>query len=153
MKRLRNPLLLTLFLGGVIGYIAACNNAKPTTDANAASENQPEKEAAANDADSSSAKEAADPSAKEPVVVAQAVTNSAPAATAAAAPADGKRPNIVVIWGDDIGESNISAYNFGLMGYQTPNIDRLAREGMMFTDMYADQSCTAGRSSGIVRQT
>jgi len=64
-----------------------------------------------------------------------------------------KKPNIVVIWGDDIGESNISAYNFGLMGYQTPNIDRLAREGMMFTDMYADQSCTAGRSSFITGQS
>ena len=64
-----------------------------------------------------------------------------------------KNPNIVVIWGDDIGESNISAYNFGLMGYRTPNIDRLAREGMMFTDVYADQSCTAGRSSFITGQS
>ena len=62
------------------------------------------------------------------------------------------KPNIVVIWGDDIGESNISAYNFGLMGYQTPNIDRLAKEGMIFTDHYADQSCTAGRSSFITGQ-
>jgi len=62
------------------------------------------------------------------------------------------KPNIVVIWGDDIGESNISAYNFGLMGYQTPNIDRLGKEGMMFTDAYADQSCTAGRSSFITGQ-
>ena len=63
-----------------------------------------------------------------------------------------KRPNIVVIWGDDIGESNISAYSLGLMGYRTPHIDRLAREGMIFTDMYADQSCTAGRSSFITGQ-
>ena len=63
-----------------------------------------------------------------------------------------QKPNIVVIWGDDIGESNISAYNFGLMGYQTPNIDRIAKEGMMFTDVYADQSCTAGRSSFITGQ-
>ena len=63
-----------------------------------------------------------------------------------------EKPNIVVIWGDDIGESNISAYSFGLMGYKTPNIDRLAKEGMMFTDMYADQSCTAGRSSFITGQ-
>jgi arylsulfatase A-like enzyme len=63
------------------------------------------------------------------------------------------KPNIIVIWGDDIGESNISAYNFGLMGYKTPNIDRIAKEGMMFTDMYADQSCTAGRSSFITGQT
>jgi Flp pilus assembly secretin CpaC len=61
-----------------------------------------------------------------------------------AAPA-GQRPNILVIFGDDIGQTNISAYSFGLMGYKTPNIDRIAREGMMFTDYYAEQSCTAGR--------
>jgi arylsulfatase len=67
--------------------------------------------------------------------------------------AEQAKPNIVVIWGDDIGESNISAYSFGLMGYQTPNIDRVAKEGMMFTDMYADQSCTAGRSSFITGQS
>jgi arylsulfatase len=63
-----------------------------------------------------------------------------------------EKPNIVVIWGDDIGESNISAYSFGLMGYRTPNIDRIGKEGMMFTDMYADQSCTAGRSSFVTGQ-
>ena len=65
---------------------------------------------------------------------------------------DGKRPNIVVIWGDDIGQSNLSAYTHGLMGYKTPNIDRLAAEGMMFTDYYAEQSCTAGRSAFITGQ-
>src|SRR5262245_4086750 len=57
----------------------------------------------------------------------------------------GRRPNILVIFGDDIGQTNVSAYSFGLMGYRTPNIDRIAREGMMFTDYYAEQSCTAGR--------
>jgi len=62
------------------------------------------------------------------------------------------KPNIVVIWGDDIGESNISAYSMGVMGYQTPNIDRIAKEGMIFTDSYADQSCTAGRSTFITGQ-
>jgi arylsulfatase A-like enzyme len=64
-----------------------------------------------------------------------------------------KKPNIVVIWGDDIGQTNISAYSRGLMGYQTPNIDRVAREGMMFTDYYAEQSCTAGRASFITGQS
>ncbi|WP_435011721.1 arylsulfatase [Tundrisphaera lichenicola] len=64
----------------------------------------------------------------------------------------GKKPNIVIIWGDDIGQSNISAYTRGLMGYQTPNIDRVAAEGMLFTDYYAEQSCTAGRSSFITGQ-
>ena len=63
------------------------------------------------------------------------------------------KPNIVVIWGDDIGQSNISAYTHGLMGYQTPNIDRLAKEGMMFTDYYAENSCTAGRASFITGQS
>jgi arylsulfatase A-like enzyme len=65
---------------------------------------------------------------------------------------DGKKPNICIIWGDDIGQSNISAYSHGLMGYKTPNIDRVAKEGMMFTDYYAEQSCTAGRSSFITGQ-
>jgi arylsulfatase len=65
---------------------------------------------------------------------------------------DGKKPNILVIFGDDIGQSNISAYTHGLMGYHTPNIDRLAKEGMLFTDYYAEQSCTAGRSSFITGQ-
>src|SRR5262244_12225 len=64
----------------------------------------------------------------------------------------GRRPNILVIFGDDIGQTNISAYSFGLMGYKTPNIDRIAREGMMFTDYYAEQSCTAGRSTFITGQ-
>jgi len=63
------------------------------------------------------------------------------------------KPNIVVIWGDDIGQSNLSAYTMGLMGYQTPNIDRVAAEGMIFTDYYAEQSCTAGRSAFITGQS
>jgi arylsulfatase len=63
-----------------------------------------------------------------------------------------KKPNILVIWGDDIGVHNISAYNHGIMGYKTPNIDRLAREGALFTDAYAQQSCTAGRASFILGQ-
>lgn len=66
--------------------------------------------------------------------------------------AHAKPPNVVIIWGDDIGRSNISAYTHGLMGYQTPNIDRVAREGMIFTDYYAEQSCTAGRASFITGQ-
>ncbi|MBN9521587.1 arylsulfatase [bacterium] len=70
----------------------------------------------------------------------------------AAQPKDGKRPNILVIFGDDIGQTNISAYSMGLVGYRTPNIDRIAREGMIFTDYYAEQSCTAGRSSFITGQ-
>ena len=63
------------------------------------------------------------------------------------------QPNILVIWGDDIGQSNISAFTRGMMGYETPNIDRVAREGMLFTDYYGEQSCTAGRSSFIMGQS
>src|SRR5689334_6988606 len=60
------------------------------------------------------------------------------------------KPNVLVIWGDDIGRDNISAYSLGIMGYHTPNIDRIANEGALFTDAYAQQSCTAGRSSFIL---
>src|SRR5882724_4795894 len=69
------------------------------------------------------------------------------------AQAQQKKPNIVIIWGDDIGQSNISAYTMGLMGFHTPNIDRIAKEGMIFTDYYAEQSCTAGRASFITGQS
>jgi len=68
-------------------------------------------------------------------------------------PAPGQRPNIVIIWGDDIGLSDVSAYSQGLMGFRTPNIDRVAREGVLFTDFYAEQSCTAGRASFITGQS
>ncbi len=64
----------------------------------------------------------------------------------------GEKPNIVIIWGDDIGWYNISAYNLGVMGYKTPNIDRIAKEGAMFTDWYGQQSCTAGRTAFITGQ-
>ena len=78
------------------------------------------------------------------------------AAIAGATPAmaqQQQKPNIVIIWGDDIGQSNISAYSRGLMGYKTPNIDRIATEGVMFTDYYGEQSCTAGRASFITGQS
>lgn len=67
--------------------------------------------------------------------------------------AEAKKPNIVVIFGDDIGQSNLSVYSKGLMGYRTPNIDRIADEGMVFTDYYAEQSCTAGRAAFITGQS
>jgi arylsulfatase len=72
---------------------------------------------------------------------------------AISASAQDQKPNILVVWGDDIGQTNISAYSMGLMGYHTPNIDRIAREGMIFTDYYGEQSCTAGRSSFIMGQS
>ena len=93
------------------------------------------------------------------IVAAATLTSEALAQAQKAAPAPaaspagvGRKPNILVIFGDDIGQANLSAYSFGVMGYRTPNIDRIAREGMMFTDYYAEQSCTAGRSSFITGQ-
>jgi arylsulfatase A-like enzyme len=65
------------------------------------------------------------------------------------AQAQSAKPNILVIWGDDIGVWNISHNNRGIMGYRTPNIDRIAREGLSFTDYYGQQSCTAGRAAFI----
>lgn len=70
-----------------------------------------------------------------------------------AASDDAKKPNILVIWGDDIGWFNVSAYNHGIMGYRTPNIDRIAKEGAMFTDWYGQQSCTAGRAAFVTGQS
>src|SRR5262247_1389982 len=64
-----------------------------------------------------------------------------------------KKPNILIIWGDDIGWFNVSAYNNGVMGYRTPNIDRIAKDGAMFTDWYGQQSCTAGRAAFITGQS
>jgi arylsulfatase A-like enzyme len=86
------------------------------------------------------------------IVLASAFALVAGSAADADAQTTSKKPNILVIFGDDIGQANISAYSHGVMGYTTPNIDRIAREGMLFTDYYAEQSCTAGRSSFITGQ-
>ena len=67
--------------------------------------------------------------------------------------ATGKAPNILIIFGDDIGTSNLSIFTKGMMGYRTPNIDRIAEEGILFTDSYGEQSCTAGRSAFITGQS
>src|SRR5437762_11473857 len=68
------------------------------------------------------------------------------------AAASGRKPNILILWGDDIGYWNVSAYNQGVMGYRTPNIDRIAREGALFTDWYGKNSCTAGRACFLTGQ-
>ena len=64
-----------------------------------------------------------------------------------------KKPNILFIMSDDIGWFNVSAYNMGIMGYRTPNIDRIAKEGAIFTDFYGQQSCTAGRAAFVTGQS
>jgi len=63
------------------------------------------------------------------------------------------KPNILIIWGDDIGWFNVSAYNDGMMGYKTPNIDKIAADGMRFTDAYGENSCTAGRAAFMTGQS
>jgi arylsulfatase A-like enzyme len=88
------------------------------------------------------------------VLTAATIMSTAPALTKKAEAAEPtKKPNILVIFGDDIGQSNISAYTHGLVGYQTPNVDRIAKEGLMFTDYYAENSCTAGRATFITGQS
>ncbi|MFN7986662.1 MAG: arylsulfatase [Thermoanaerobaculia bacterium] len=83
-----------------------------------------------------------------------AVAGPAPAQGAKAAPkSEAKKPNILILWGDDIGQFNISAYNLGMMGYRTPNIDSIAKDGALFTDWYGQQSCTAGRAAFITGQS
>lgn len=77
----------------------------------------------------------------------------ASAGTGATASRSGKKPNILVLWGDDIGQFNISAYNMGMMGFRTPNIDSIAKEGALCTDWYGQQSCTAGRAAFITGQS
>ena len=82
-----------------------------------------------------------------------ATPDDPPAIAVESAAAQQDKPNILVVWGDDIGQSNISYFTRGVMGYHTPNIDRIADEGMSFTDYYGEQSCTAGRSSFIMGQS
>src|SRR3989442_556015 len=83
----------------------------------------------------------------------KSASSKAPAAKPSATRAPAGKPNILVLWGDDIGFWNVSAYNQGMMGYRTPNIDRIAKEGALFTDWYGQQSCTAGRAAFITGQS
>src|SRR5262245_35154893 len=111
---------VALVAGSLLGWLAASGRLHPALSAG-------------------TPREAAPPAAEAPA--------DPPPSTAAGGggKADGK-PNILVIFGDDIGWSNISAYNLGLMGYKTPNIDKIGKDGAIFTDYYTQQSCTAGRA-------
>jgi arylsulfatase len=86
---------------------------------------------------------------RQNLLVAVLISAMAFTTTIGAQAADAKKPNILILWGDDIGWWNISAYNHGQMGYKTPNIDRIEKEGVAFTDYFAQQSCTAGRAALI----
>ena len=131
--------ILSLIAGAVIGYAVATSNG----DSTAASL------PSASERSVTTAAGCCVQIATKAELLALAAHNQA---VAVAAEKSGKKPNICIIWGDDIGQSNLSAYSMGLMGYRTPNIDRIAREGMIFTDYYGEQSCTAGRSSFITGQ-
>jgi arylsulfatase A-like enzyme len=138
--------LAVLAIGSALGYSAATTGRATGADAAPALSNP----IRLRDASSSPPQVDCSPSdLRRGQLLALATRDEAPLATAVQA---GKKPNILVIFGDDIGQTNVSAYSMGLMGYRTPNIDRIAREGMIFTDYYAEQSCTAGRSSFITGQ-
>ena len=148
--------LATLAMGAAIGYFVAASETQPPVHA-AATQSPPSNDTAPPAPDVAVADQA-QPGANATVKPQGISRNDQVAlnrhnqlATASLAQS-GKKPNILVIFGDDIGQTNISAYSMGLMGYRTPNIDRIAREGMIFTYYYAEQSCTAGRSSFITGQ-
>ncbi|HEV3439782.1 MAG TPA: arylsulfatase [Gemmata sp.] len=128
-------LLLVLAVGGALGYAAASNKLNPFHRADAAP---------AADADSGDC-----PLCSAGTDRAKALVNAHNVKVSAEAAQAGKKPNIVVIMGDDIGMWNIGAYHRGLMAGRTPHLDKLAKEGMLFTDYYAEASCTAGRAAFI----
>ena len=151
MKSSRIQALACVGLGALLGVVAATRDVVPPALAGAAAPAARLRAAETG---------VTDPGALEPMSCAPGVARNASlepgeveTTTAGHSPSQsGKKPNILVIWGDDIGIHNISAYNHGIMGYKTPNIDRLGKEGAMFTDFYAQQSCTAGRASFILGQ-
>jgi arylsulfatase A-like enzyme len=148
LKNLKVSTLASIGLGAVVGYAAASGKFDPSRRAGAATATPPS-------AAPSSAVSVEQPSCGDSIQRGQllALANRDVTAIATAtAQASGKKPNIVVVMCDDVGTWNISAYHRGMMGGRTPNIDRIAREGALFTDYYAQQSCTAGRAAFILGQ-
>jgi len=137
MRVARWRLLAVVAISASIGYVAACNNARPEREAQASTEktNPSAKSDSAPDGGTTQLAQGTNPAT---AAIAQAATGQ-----------NADKPNILVIWGDDIGTWNISHNNRGMMGYRTPNIDRIAKEGLAFTDYYGQQSCTAGRAAFI----
>jgi len=131
-------------VGALLGYAAASGHLSPNRAASAAPPDSP------------AASRPAEPAPAEPACCQEGLPRGVQLVRAgqkdAPAGKDGKKPNILVIFGDDIGIPQISAYTQGMMGYRTPNIDRIAKEGAIFTDSYGQQSCTAGRASFILGQ-
>jgi arylsulfatase len=139
-----------MLLGGALGFVAGSREWKLNAHAApVAASGSESADAAAEELSPAIQHESCSSGLNRSEQLALATHNQLVAATQAQS---GKKPNIVIIWGDDIGVHNISAYNHGIMGYQTPNIDRLAKEGALFTDAYGEQSCTAGRAAFILGQ-
>ena len=147
MKQSISQTLLLVGVGAGLGYLAAVGQFDAPRSALACSE---PRSTSPHASATTEGKSCSSERATRSDLLALATTAVLPGSTAAAQ--GGKKPNIVIIWGDDIGQSNISAYSMGMMGYRTPNIDRIAKEGMIFTDYYGEQSCTAGRASFITGQ-
>jgi arylsulfatase A-like enzyme len=154
LKNTKLQAIVLVALGVLLGYAAASGNLKVGLPLLASSA---EKQAAA---DGTPPRQDGCPGAAccsegmtHGQLLARADTKEGPAADEKQPAAAGKKPNILIIWGDDIGWFNPSCYHGGVMGYQTPNIDRLAREGARFTDWYGQQSCTAGRAAFIMGQS
>jgi len=136
-SRLRVTTFVALAAGGLLGWLAGSGGTEPMPPVSASVPVEQEVRASA-------------PTDTQAVALAQAERRRRPAD--GAAPTSGKKPNILVLWGDDIGTTNVSAYSDGLMGYTTPNIDRIADEGLRFLHYYGEQSCTAGRAAFLTGQ-
>jgi hypothetical protein len=136
LKNIRLQFLAVLGLGALLGYAAAYGHLNPFAKADAEPADQPKVAASSAPA----APGCCSDGLSKAGMLALANRNEAVADKAAA---EGKKPNIVVIMGDDIGMWNIGAYHRGLMAGRTPNLDKMAKEGMLFTDYYAEASCTA----------
>jgi arylsulfatase len=145
VKNAKIQMLVVLLAGATIGYAAASGKLNPFQRGEAAPPQGPSTGAKARETQSSEPACCSESTAKSRLL-ALADRN---VRTAANAQANGKKPNIVVIMGDDVGWFNIGAYHHGIMAGRTPNLDRLASQGMVFTDYYAEASCTAGRANFI----
>src|SRR5262245_40348295 len=147
-RNVRLQMVGMLAVGALLGYLAASGKPNPFATASTTRQAQEEKAARADKPEGGEKPACCCDGADRGQLLVRA--NGKAAARAADS---GKKPNILIIWGDDIGWFNPSCYHGGVMGYQTPNIDRIAREGARFTDWYGQQSCTAGRAAFIMGQS
>ena len=145
MNRNRISALLFITAGAVLGHVAAAGHL--TFHPSASAQNVPKGSAEQEDPQASCSE-----GLNKSKLLAMAGPVTVPGAGRTQAGAAAKKPNILVIWGDDIGQDNVSIYHRGMMGGRTPNIDRIGKEGALFTDCYAQNSCTAGRASFILGQ-